>query len=254
MDFLAALPPDILALAMPFLLAYLRVQAAVLAFPVLSERVLSVRIRITIAVLLAPVAMSVAGPGGRDLQGLDPTGFAALALREMLVGFLIALPARIVASALHVATSAIGATASLSQLIGTGTEAAPHPIGNLMHAAGLALLMAMGLPILLLEVIAQSYVAFPAGKWSITGDQVGGLVGLVSRSFVLAMALAAPFILGGLLYQVLTGVVNRVMPSLPVVFIGAPAIILLALAGLAVLSPAILSGWAEGVFQHAIPD
>lgn len=253
MEALAALPPELVALVIPLLLAYLRVQAAVLVFPVLSERVLSVRVRTAIAMMLAPVALSVSGSTGWS-QNIGLPDFAVLALRELLIGFLIALPARIMASALHVVTSAIGATASLSQLIGTGTEAAPHPIGVLMHMAGLALLMAMGLPILLLDLLGQSYGAFPAGQFAIEGDHVAGMVGLVTRSFVVAMALASPFILGGLLYQVLTGVVNRVMPSLPVVFIGAPAIIMLALVGLALLAPAVLSGWAQAVFDHAMPS
>ena len=252
MEFLSALAPGLVALVVPLVLAYLRVQAAVLVFPVLSERVLPVRVRASIAMMLAPVALSVSGPTGWA-QDLGLPDLCALALRELLVGFLIALPARIMASALHVATSTIGATASLSQIIGTGTEAAPHPIGNLMHMAGLALLMAMGLPILLLELIAQSFAAFPAGQLALDGDHVGNMVGMVTRSFVLAMALASPFILGGLLYQILTGVVSRVMPALPVVFIGAPAIIMMALVGLAVLAPAVLSGWAQAVFDHAIP-
>lgn len=253
MEFLSVLPPGLVALVVPLVLAYLRVQAAVLVFPVLSERVLPVRVRAGIAMMLAPVALSVSGPTGWA-QDLGLPDLCALALRELLVGFLIALPARIMASALHLATSTIGATASLSQIIGTGTEAAPHPIGNLMHMAGLALLMAMGLPILLLELIAQSFAAFPAGQLALDGDHVGNMVGMVTRSFVLAMALASPFILGGLLYQILTGVVSRVMPALPVVFIGAPAIIMMALVGLAVLAPAVLSGWAQAVFDHAIPS
>lgn len=251
MDVLAAISPSLIMLVVPLLLAYLRVQAAVLVFPVLAERILSMRIRVSVAMMLAPIALSLSGPTDWT-HDLGLPDFAAFALREILVGFLIALPARIIASALHVVTSAIGATASLSQLIGTGTEAAPHPIGVLMHMAGLALLMAMGLPILLLDLLAQSYAAFPAGQYAVDGDHMANMVGLVSRSFVVAMALASPFILGGLLYQLLTGVVNRVMPALPVVFIGAPAIIMLALVGLAILAPAILSGWGQAVFDHAV--
>ncbi|WP_313135979.1 flagellar biosynthetic protein FliR [Paracoccus jeotgali] len=248
MSFLAYLPPDLAALTLPLILAYLRVQAALLVFPVLSERVVGARLRVALATVLTPLTLAVSGLTTVP-EGIE--AFALLALREMLVGLLIAIPARIMAMALHVATSAIGATASLSQIIGTGTEAAPHPIGNLMHMAGLALLMAMGLPLLLLDLIAQSYQGFPAGQLAVGDGHATAVIGLVTRSFVLAMALASPFILGGLLYQMLTGVVNRVMPSLPVVFIGAPAIILLALAALAVLAPAILSGWAEAVFVHA---
>ena len=227
-------------------LAYLRIQAAILVFPAYSEAALPVRLRVGLAMALTPLGAVFVSPSG-GFPDFELWSFAAVSIREMLVGLLIALPARIMASALHIATSAIGATASLSQLIGTGTEAAPHPIGNLLHLAGIALLMVMGLPLLLVDLIAQSYAAFPVGVSVSAGAQVQALVGLVAGSFVLALALAAPFILGGLLYQLLTGIVNRVMPTLPVVFIGAPAIILMALVGLALLAPAILSGWVDGV-------
>lgn len=252
MGFLSALPPDLLPQILPLVFAYLRIQAAILVFPVFSERVVSARVKAAVAMALAPVAVAFS-PAGADADAMGIAMFATLCAREMLVGLLVAIPARIMASALHVASSAIGATASLSQLIGTGTEAAPHPIGNLLHMAGLALLMALGLPLLLVDLIAQSYAAFPANSLAIGGDQVAAMVGLVTRSFVLAMALASPFILGGLLYQLLTGIVNRVMPTLPVVFIGAPAIILMALIGLAILAPAILSGWSNAVFDGAGP-
>ena len=251
MAFLSALPLDLGIDMQALILAYLRVQAAILIFPAFSEQFLSVRIRISLAMVLTPAAMAFGAPDA-GLAEAGPGLFAVLAAREMLVGLLIAIPVRIMASALHVATSAIGATASLSQLIGTGTEAAPHPIGNLMHMAGLALLMAMGLPMLLIDLIAQSYAAFPAGNLAVGGEQVRGFVGMVAQSFVLALALASPFILGGLLYQLLTGVVNKVMPSLPVVFIGAPAIILMALTGLAILAPAILDLWANAVLAPGL--
>jgi flagellar biosynthetic protein FliR len=76
---------------------------------------------------------------------------------------------------------------------------------------------------------------------------------MVSDSFWLAMMLAAPFTLGGFLFQALSGVINRVMPALPVVFIGAPASILLALAGLAILAPLLVSIWADLVLSFMLP-
>ena len=89
MEALAALPPELVALVIPLLLAYLRVQAAVLVFPVLSERVLSVRVRTAIAMMLAPVALSVSGSTAWS-QNIGLPDFAVLALRELLIGFLIA--------------------------------------------------------------------------------------------------------------------------------------------------------------------
>ena len=64
---------------------------------------------------------------------------------------------------------------------------------------------------------------------------------------MLAMLLAAPFILGGFLFQVLSGMVSKVMPALPVMFIAAPGAILMALLALVLLTPSILWVWADAV-------
>ena len=68
-----------------------------------------------------------------------------------------------------------------------------------------------------------------------------------SVGILLAMLLAAPFILGGLLFQVLSGMVSKVMPALPVMFIAAPGAILMALLALVLLTPSILWVWADAV-------
>ena len=67
------------------------------------------------------------------------------------------------------------------------------------------------------------------------------------------MMLAAPFTLGGFMFQALSGVINRVMPALPVVFIGSPAAVLLALAGLALLAPLLVGLWADAVLGFMLP-
>ena len=61
------------------------------------------------------------------------------------------------------------------------------------------------------------------------------------------MLLAAPFTLGGFMFQALSGVINRVMPALPVMFIAAPGAILMALLALVLLTPSILWVWADAV-------
>ena len=81
-------------------------------------------------------------------------------------------------------------------------------------------------------------------------------ISFVQRGFMLAMMLAAPFILGGFLFQLLSGMISKVMPALPVVFIAAPGAILLALLALVILVPSIISIWAEavmGIMQTDLP-
>lgn len=238
---------QLLALFLPFLPIYLRVQFCLIALPMFAETTLNMRVRVALGMAcvlpfagLAP-AMPMSDPQLALQQGM------AVFLAEALIGLMIALPVRLMSWALGIASTTIAAAASLSQLVGTETEAAPHPIGNLMHLAGIAVLVALGYPIFVLQLLAESFQHWPVGHVPAPGALFSGVVAMFDDSFQLAMVIASPFILGGLLFQALSGVISKVMPSLPIVFIAAPGAILLALVALCVVTPILLSIWADAL-------
>lgn len=231
-------------------LVYARVQACILILPGLGERVLPGRVRVALAMAISPMLAGSVAPVVAPAETLGMIGQIAAA---MIVGLAAGGLLRLLALALDIATTAIAATASLSQIIGVQNEAAPHPIGNLLHLAGMAVLMALGLPVMLVQLMADSFVIWPAAGWPAIERLAPAAVGILTDSFLLAMLIAAPFTLGGFLFQALSGVINRVMPALPVVFIGAPASILLALMALAVLSPMLIGIWVEAVLSFTLP-
>lgn len=241
-----AADPRMMPALLTLLLTYCRVQACFLALPVLSERVLPVRVRAALAMAVTPLlAEGTVLPGQIDslLQ------LAALAGAEILSGLALGGLVRIFASALDVAATAIASAASLSQLIGVTNEYSPHPIGNLMHLAGLAVLMALGFPAMACDLLRESLALRPLGDWPQIADLLPNAVALIRQSFMLGMLLASPFILGGFLFQLLSGMISKVMPNLPIVFIAAPGAIMVALVALAVLTPSILSVWSGAVLD-----
>lgn len=231
-------------------LVYARVQACVLILPGLGERLIPVRVRVSAAMAVTPLLAGLVPPVPAPQEALP---MIAQVAGEMLIGLAAGALLRLLALALDIATTAIAATASLSQIIGVQNEAAPHPVGNLMHLGGMAVLMALGLPVMLVQLMADSLILWPPTEWPTIENLAPAAVRVVADSFALAMMLAAPFTLGGLLFQSLSGVINRVMPSLPVVFIGAPASILLALAALALLAPMLIAIWADAVLNFTLP-
>lgn len=245
-DQLAALVPD---LSWTTVLVYARLQAFVLALPGLGERVVPIRVRIAIALSLTPLL----APAAETIPPVSPFVVLAQVAGEVLIGLIGGILLRLMTLAIDMAATAMAATASLSQIIGVANEASPHPIGNILHLAGIAILMALGLPQMLVRLMADSLTLWPPGAWPQLGNLPMEAVRIVALSFGLAMLLAAPFTLGGFLYQALSGVINRVMPSLPVVFIGSPAAILLALAGLALLAPLLVGLWADAVLAFTLP-
>ncbi|WP_323716248.1 flagellar biosynthetic protein FliR [Paracoccus aminovorans] len=240
--------PRMVQVLIGLLLTYCRVQACFMMLPVFSERALPVRVRTALAMAVTPLLAEQTPPAG-EIDGL--LQLAGLAGAEIVSGLALGGLVRLFASALDVAATAIAATSSLSQLIGAANEYSPHPIGNLMHLAGLAVLMALGFPALACDLLRESLVLRPLGDWPQVADLLSHAVGLIRQSFVLAMLLASPFILGGFLFQLLSGMISKVMPNLPIVFIAAPGAILLALLALAVLTPSIVSVWAGAVLDVA---
>lgn len=234
-----------------WVLVYLRVQAFALVLPGLGERVIPVRVRVALALASTPLLAGTVAP----MTTPDgPVPVLGQALAETVIGLAAGMGLRLLALSLDIAASAIAATASLSQLVGGQNEAAPHPVGNLIHLAGLAVLMALGLPVMLMDLMADSLTIWPAGGWPDMDALAGGAIGIVAQGFWIAMLLAAPFTLGGFLFQALSGVINRVMPALPVVFIGSPAAILLALAALTILAPMMVALWADAVLGYRLPE
>lgn len=233
----------------PVLLVYARIQACLLAMPGTGERFLPIRVRVAVAMALTPLYAGAARP----LPPPAPLQLTALMAAEIVSGLVLGLMVRVVAMALDVASTALAQSASMSALLGISDDMPPHPVGNLMHLAGLALLMVMGLPVMICQVLTDSFALKPAGLWPEIGAVWPAFGTLVAHSFTLALLLASPFILGGLLFQLLSGVVSRVMPAMPVVFVAAPAAILLALAALALLTPGLLSIWAGNVLSLEPP-
>lgn len=238
--------PRMVAVLIGLLLTYCRVQACFIALPVFSERALPLRVRTALAMAVTPLLAEQAQPVGQVDSLLQ---LAALAGAEIVSGLALGGLVRLFASALDVAATAIAATSSLSQLIGAANEYSPHPIGNLMHLAGLAVLMALGFPALTCDLLRESLVLRPLGDWPQIADLLPNAIALTRQGFVLALLLASPCILGGFLFQLLSGMVNKVMPNLPVVFIAAPGAIMMALLALAVLTSPIVSAWAEAVLD-----
>ncbi|MDO5620001.1 MAG: flagellar biosynthetic protein FliR [Paracoccus sp. (in: a-proteobacteria)] len=237
-------------LDMGLVLTYLRLQAFLLMLPGIGERMVPGRVKVAIAMSLAPLLSGISGPGP---DTADAAGLLLPALTEIAVGLAAGTLVRIMAFAIDIGTSAIAASTSLAQIVGGANEASPHPVGNMLHLGGIAILFTLGLPVMMVQLLADSFVLWPLGAVPDIAAILPEIVSYVARSFGLAMTLAAPFILGGFLYQALSGVINKVMPQLPVLFIGAPGSILLALVALVVIAPLLVAVWADAVLSISLP-
>ena len=232
-----ALHDAALPVFMQFFATFLRIGGLMLLVPGLGDRMIPVRVKLVAAfALTAAVAPSV------EQSDEIPARLIAV---ELTIGLALGAVLRFVATALTMAGMMAAQLTSLSQLFG-GAEPS-SAMGNVLNLAGLALLMASGLPLMLVDMLIRSYDVLPMGLAPAAGDLAEWGVSRAAQAFALAFGMAAPFALAALLYNAAMGVINRAMPQLMVALVGAPAITGASAVLLFLSAPLILTVWKSAM-------
>ncbi|WP_370311540.1 flagellar biosynthetic protein FliR [Sagittula sp.] len=228
------------------LAVFLRIAAILAILPAFGEQVISVRVRLVLALLLTvvvtpAVALVIALPGpslGAFLRALATETISGLFLGIMLRTFIFAI---------QTAGAIAAQSTSLSQLLGqSGMDPLPA-IGHILTMAALALLMATGFHVNVAAFIVLSYEILPFMEFPNPSAIAEAGRARVAQSFGLAFSLAAPFVILSVIYNLTLGAINKAMPQLMVAFVGAPVITFGAIATLLVAAPFMLSVWLTAV-------
>lgn len=234
-----------------FFLVFCRLGSAIMMLPGFGEVFVSPRLRLLLALAVALVATPVVG-GGLP-RPADGGALVLLLLSEIAVGLFIGTVARLMISALQVAGTVIGFQISLGSAFVydpmVGQQGAIT--GSLLTMLGLVLLFVTDLHHLLLAGLIGSYGVFVPGVLAPVGDFADLVARTVADAFRIAMQLAAPFLLVGILISLGMGLLSRLMPQLQIFFVAVPAQILVGLLALLVTISYgmtwFLQGFADGI-------
>lgn len=227
-------------------IVFLRVAAALSLFPGFGEQSVPVRIKLGLALMMTMVTapavsgaiLPIGGPGA---------GLGLIVLAEAIIGLLMGVGIRLFVMALQTAGTIAAQSTSLSQILGTqGIEPIPA-MGHMLVLGGITLAMIMGLHVRLAELIILTYALFPVAQFPDAGAVSEWGVQQVAGAFALAFSLAAPFVIVSTLYNLTLGIINRAMPQMMVVFVGAPVITGGGIVLLLVMAPTILSLWIDAL-------
>ncbi|WP_308915864.1 flagellar biosynthetic protein FliR [Jannaschia sp. LMIT008] len=240
---MTGLGPILDALGLPpvaVAVVFFRVTGLMFFLPAFGERMIPARVRLgatfALTAMIAPLMPAAALPA-------DVT--PALILTEATTGAALGAVLKFMTHALLM-TGAIAAQAtSLSQLFGVQSMDPSSAMGNVLHLGGLALLMASGLHLMVVDLMIRSWDVFPAGFLLPGADVAQWGLERVGAAFALALGLSAPFVIASVLYNLALGVINKAMPQLMVALVGAPLITGLSLALLAATAAIILTVWRE---------
>lgn len=238
--------------AFGFLLVFARLGALFFLAPAFGERSIPQRVRlalgltVSLLVYLGVRDQLPAAPG-------SPLALTGVLVKEMLVGLMIALAARLLMSALHVSgtIAAFQNGLAFSQQFDPtqGTQSAIT--ASFMNIVGLTLIFVTDLHIMMLEAMIDSYEIFPVGAALPVSDFAELVLDFVAASFLLGVQISAPFIVFGIVFNVGLGLIARLMPQLPVFFVALPMSIFFGFAILLIALPAMMM-WFLQVFEQRL--
>lgn len=239
-------PENWTPITLSFLLVLFRVSSLVSLMPAFGEASIPALVKLALSICMALVLYPLVIVA--SLETATGTFWLKAAVGEIGIGLWLGLLLRVFVFCLQTAGSIAAQSTSLSQILGTaGVEPLPA-IGHVITMAGVTVALTLGLHVSAVQYIVGSYILFPVGEFPQVAVIVQSGIDQIAWGFQLAFALAAPFFILSLLYNLTLGVINRAMPQLMVAFVGAPVITAGALVLLAIAIPLMLSTWVNALF------
>jgi len=206
-----------------FFLTFARIGTAIILMPGFSASWISVRSRVAIALAVTFVSVPMVQHTWPPIPP-TPAELLLLLAGEIFIGAFIGSIGMIMISALQAAGSFIALFASLANAL------IRDPIAESQSALTAGFLTTMGVVMIfvtnthhmLLQGVIASYGTFIPGQVLFDGDFADIIAKFVNDSFALGLQLSAPFLVIALTYYVGLGVMNRLMPALPIFFVGLP--------------------------------
>lgn len=223
-----------------------RLSFVVFFLPGIGEQAVPVRVRLLVLLALATAFSTTGVVAAPSLSPIS--GYAALLLGEIGIGFFLGVTLRFSIWILSIAGSVIAQAIGLSQLLGIAVETEAQTLtANLLSMAGVAILLSANFHIGAVAALFDLYAELPAGSLGSMNQAI--MIDRCFDAFGFALLLAWPFIALNLLYNVCLGFINKALPQLMVAFVGAPFMVGGGVLFLALSVAGILAVWKDRVFQ-----
>ena len=240
--------------AFAFLLIFARVGSMSMSLPGFGDRAVPPRIRLVLALALTLILY----PGVQQSLPAFPATFAGIItalIGELLIGLGIGLSVRLIVSGILVAGSMISVQTGLAmaQTVDPSQGTMGTLFGTFLSVLSITMIFTMDLHHVLLGAMHDSYGLFPPGELlpSAGADFAKLALAKISNAFRLAVQLAAPFLIFGLIFYLGVGVLSRLIPQVQIFFVVMPANIMLGFA-LFMLLLSTITLWYMDYFGQAI--
>ncbi|MDD3288100.1 MAG: flagellar biosynthetic protein FliR [Alphaproteobacteria bacterium] len=230
--------------AFAFVLVFTRVGAAMMLFPGIAEIFVSARIRLMFALSISFLVFLPLLP----ILPVPPNTISEMVLmifREMVIGVFFGSFLRLVMSATETAGAVIALQMGLSNaMILNPAMASQSALSSVfLSTAAMVLIFLTGLDHMLLTGIIDTYTIFPPNDFLPPGDMVHAYVKLTTEAFAVGVELSAPFLIIGLLINIILGFMQKLIPQVQLFLVAIPLHILGGLFLFSLTIGAIMSVW-----------
>lgn len=239
------------------LLVLARVGGTVMLIPGIGETFVPVQFRMILAMGLSLVVAPLVG----NTIPFAPTApeLVKLLFVELVIGLYFGIVARIVLLALDTAGQVIAMNTGLAnaQIFNPALATQGSLPGFFLLNVATLLLLISDLHHLLIRALIDSYTLFPPGAALPAADFADAISRIIADSFEIAIQIAAPFLVLGLLFYVVMGIMARLMPQLQIFFVALPVQVMM---GLVILSLVLggamlvfLEYYSESIGRYVVP-
>jgi len=233
-------------------LVFARLGAILMLMPGFGEPSIPTQIRLSFAFLLCLVLGPIIAPL-LPVMPDQPLMLAGMVGTEVLIGLMIGAMARIFMATAAIAGQIISMQTSLAMAQSfdpsQGTQGAM--MSTFLNLVFIALLFTTNLHHLLLLAAYDSYALFTPGSLPTMSDAAMWAVEAFIDAFRIAVQLAAPLIVYGLVFYLSLGVLSRLMPQLQIFFIAMPANIMVGLFIVTIALGTMSAVWLERMQRFA---
>lgn len=231
-----------------------RLSAMLMVAPVFSSRTVPARVKAGLVILISYISLPVVAEQGGVVPD-NMVAFAVLAVKEMIIGVSFGLVAQFLFAAVQTAGALIDVTAgfAIAQTFDPGSGTSISILGRWYNMIALATFLALGGHQLLVAGVVRSFTLAPPLEDPDLAAVVSGVLAQADDILLVVIQIGAPIIAALVITDVTLGIISRAVPQMNVFIVGLPLKIIVALAGTAILLPAMVT-LLEGLSGRMFAD
>jgi flagellar biosynthetic protein FliR len=217
-----------------------RIGTTLMIAPGFSSARVPTRVRLYVALCLA-TAMAPAVLGDNVVKPNASGLLVKLVFAECVVGAVIGLVCRFYIAALEFMANGIANYVGLSALTGGIDHDEPASgLATLITLVATLLVLLMDLHQLLIKTVLDSYGLIPLGVMADPQFGIRMLSTALGAAFLISLQVSGPFIVYGILVNVLFGILGKLIPQVPSYFVSLPFLLMGGLFFLYLMLPEML--------------